>query len=136
MANIAMRYGQAGKTGRGNTYTETLLWSRASETGAFTSTLSSPASGFKYLRISVQPFSSSNPSFDVIVNCENIADMDSSVTNTGRIALGARGSSYYYARYGSFNSAYTQISWTTSYRAGSSTTNAGYVLPLAIYGIS
>lgn len=133
MRTVTMRYGQAGERSN-NSPTETLLWSRASETGAFTSTLSSPASAFDYLRIVVLPFSD-GPTYSVIVDCSDLSEMVSSVTGTGRITLGGRGTSYRYARFGEFNADYTQISWTTSYRAGATNTNASYALPTQIYGV-
>lgn len=97
-------------------------------------TLSQAATDYDYIRIEYYTFSNEGLVEAVTLKVEDL-DGFTGGTNTGVIALGAKGAQYYYSRLGYFNSAYTTISWTTSYRAGASNTNNAYCLPKAVYGI-
>lgn len=117
--------------------TKVLLWtSTATSSGAFTSALSEPATNYKRIRIEYKTFNTASGITTAIeINMDDKADYTGDTDNAGRIALGTKGTSYWYTRFGYFDTAYTSIAWSTCYRANAANTQTGYCLPTAIYGI-
>lgn len=123
------------------TETRTSLWSTtATSSGAFTCTLSQPATNFKRIRIEYTTFQNANVTAAVEINMDDKEWYTGNTTNYGRIALGTKGSSYWYTRFGYFrddtDTPYTAIYWTTCYRANAANTQTAYCLPTHIYGIN
>lgn len=114
--------------------TETTLWSSTSmSSGAFTLTLSEAITNYERIRIYYYLFGDDTLAV-IELKVDDLTGFTGSI-NSGLIALGAKGAAYNYSRYGYFNSAFTQISWTTAYRAGATNTNNAYCLPYRISGI-
>ena len=118
----------------GGTETETTLWTSSStSSAAFTATLSQAATNFDRIRIYYYLFGADSPAA-IELKVDDLTTFTGG-TNTGMIALGAKGSSYNYSRFGQFASNMASISFTTAYRAGASNTSNTYCLPYQISGI-
>lgn len=135
---IIMRYGQTGQRIGTNTETKSLLWSTDStQTGSFTCSLSQPATNFKRIRIEYTRFSEildPNTAIEISMNSYSLFTDGS---NNPLIALGARGSSYDYARVGYFQNNFNEIRFTNARRlANTDGTSTAYCMPRRIYGIN